>query len=64
MPRERYVRTVVPGLASVKLSDLMAATGLSNASWSTIRRGLTVPHPRHWDVIAQLIRARGTPRAS
>jgi hypothetical protein len=42
----------VPGLASVKLSDLMVATGLTNASCSRIRRGLSVPHPRHWEALA------------
>jgi hypothetical protein len=54
MTREHYVKTVVPALASVKLSALMAATGLTNASCSLIRRGLTVPHPRHWEVLAGL----------
>ena len=52
MTRERYVETVVPALASVKLSALMAATGLTNASCSLIRRGRTVPHPRHWEPLA------------
>lgn len=32
----------------------MAATGLTNASCSLIRRGLTVPHPRHWEAMADL----------
>ena len=54
MSREHYVRTVVPALASVKLSALMAATGLTNASCSLIRRGVTVPHPRHWEALANL----------
>ncbi len=54
MTRERYVDAVVPALANVKLSDLMAATGLTNASCSKIRRGLTIPHPRYWETLARL----------
>jgi hypothetical protein len=54
MTQEHYVRTVVPALAQVKLSDLMAATGLTNASCSRIRSGASVPHPRHWEVLAGL----------
>jgi CRISPR-associated endonuclease Cas1 len=61
MTREHYVKTVVPALAGVKLSALMAATGLTNASCSLIRRGLTVPHPRHWGVLAGLIGTEGAP---
>ncbi|MGH7593561.1 MAG: CRISPR-associated endonuclease Cas1 [Gemmatimonadales bacterium] len=48
MSRASYVTDVVPRLATVKLSALMRATGLTNASCSLIRRGLTVPHQRHW----------------
>jgi hypothetical protein len=54
MTREQFLAQVVPGLARVTLPRLIAATGLSNASCSTIRRGLTVPHPRHWGALAQL----------
>lgn len=39
MTCQHYVRTVVPALPNVKLSELMAATGLTNASCSRIRRG-------------------------
>lgn len=59
MTREHYVKTVVPALAGVKLSALMAATGLTNASCSLIRRGLTVPHPRHWVALAAIGPVRG-----
>lgn len=54
MTRAQYVGKVVPKLADVKLSALMAVTGLTNASCSLIRRGLTVPHPRHWEALAGL----------
>ena len=52
MTRAQYLRDVVPQLVGVTLPQLMAATGLSNASCSTLRRGLTVPHPRHWGRLA------------
>ena len=55
MSREQYVRDVVPRLAAVKLSDLMRATGLTNASCSLIRRGLAIPHPRHWAALAGVV---------
>lgn len=54
MTRAQYLRDVVPRLVGVTLPQLMAATGLSNASCSTLRRGLTVPHPRHWGRLARL----------
>ena len=54
MTRETYLRDVVPKLRTRPLSDLMAVTGLTNASCSKIRRGLSVPHPRHWEHLARL----------
>jgi hypothetical protein len=29
-------------------------TGRTTRSCGTIRRGLTVPHPRHWEALASL----------
>ncbi|MDX2059498.1 MAG: CRISPR-associated endonuclease Cas1 [Gemmatimonadales bacterium] len=58
MRREEYVRQVVPMLGVVPLKRLMAATGLTNASCSYIRRGMTVPHPRHWPALAHLADGR------
>ncbi|MGH7594225.1 MAG: hypothetical protein ACRELE_10305 [Gemmatimonadales bacterium] len=54
MGRASYVAEVVPKLATVKLSALMHATGLTNASCSLIRRGMTVPHPRHWEALRDI----------
>jgi hypothetical protein len=42
------------GLASVKLSEIMAATGLAKSSASQIRSGRTVPAVRHWAALAEL----------
>lgn len=46
--REEFRRTVLPGLQSVPLRRMANATGLSIRYCSLIRRGLYVPHPRHW----------------
>ena len=54
MAQEHYVQTVVPALATVKLSDLMVATGLTNASCGRIRSGASAPHRRHGEVLAGL----------
>ncbi len=55
MSREAYLVAVVPALRQVPLKRLMEATGLTNASCSQLRRGLTVPHPRHWGTLAGLV---------
>ncbi len=52
--REDYRRDVAPALEALKLTDAVRATGLSKASCSRIRRGLSVPHPRHWENLAVL----------
>ena len=42
------------GLASVKLSDIMSALGVSKASASSWRSGRIVPALRHWPALAAL----------
>ena len=46
--RAIFTREILPLLQNVSLPKMKAATGLSVASCSRIRRG-HVPHPRHWD---------------
>jgi CRISPR-associated endonuclease Cas1 len=57
MTQEEYRARVAPALAGIALRRLMDATGLSNASCSKIRRGLTTPHPRHWEPLARVVGA-------
>lgn len=45
---------VVPALASVTTSAVSEATRLSNGQASKIRRGLSVPEPKHWRELAEL----------
>jgi hypothetical protein len=42
------------GLASVKLTAIMAATGLAKSTASQLRSGRAVPHVRHWPALAAL----------
>lgn len=44
-------------LTGVRLAEIMAATGLSKTSASTIRSGRVVPHVRHWDALGDLAKA-------
>jgi CRISPR associated protein, Cas1 family len=45
---------ILPKLRNVPLGQMVKATGLSLIYSSLIRRGVYVPHPRHWDVLAQI----------
>ncbi len=49
-----FARDVLPGLQGVPLSVTRSATGLSLRYCSLIRRGLKVPHPRHWPSLHQI----------
>lgn len=49
-----FAREVLPGLASVTITAMAAATGLSESNCSLIRRGKIVPHPRHWSTLTEL----------
>jgi hypothetical protein len=42
------------GLAGVKLTEIMAATGLAKSTASQLCSGRTVPHVRHWPALATL----------
>ncbi len=51
-----FRREILPELQDLPLSRLSAATGLSNAYCSQVRRGLAVPHPRHWEALLRAAR--------
>lgn len=58
---EEVFRTeILPGLQGVPLSTLASATGLSQQYCSLIRRGLKVPHHRHWETLGDLGTRRPT----
>jgi CRISPR-associated endonuclease Cas1 len=46
---------ILPGLRTLDLATLTAATGLSEHYCSLIRLGKRVPHPRHWGAFGALV---------
>jgi hypothetical protein len=51
LDRRLFEQEILPRLQGVPLSKLMESTGLSLRYCSLIRRGLRVPHPRHWGAL-------------
>ena len=51
---DRFRREILPGLAGVKLVDIMAATGWSKSFASRVRAGGSVPHVSTWRALANL----------
>ena len=47
-------------LKTVSLLETMHATGLSRTYCGMIRRGVRVPHPRHWEALHELVSAPRT----
>jgi len=54
LTEETYLREIQPKLASVKLRTLMATMGISQPYATNIRNGKRLPHPRHWQTLAEL----------
>jgi len=54
LSRDVYVKQVQPALASVAKSQIRAALGVNEPYSSAIQTGKCVPHPRHWQALAQL----------
>jgi CRISPR-associated protein Cas1 len=50
-----YVRQIQPALASVGKSQIRSALGVSEPYSSDIRAGKRIPHPRHWQALAELV---------
>jgi hypothetical protein len=48
-----FAREIAPGLGSVALSDLAAATGLSRAYLRRVVRGEVVPYPMWWEALRE-----------
>ncbi len=52
-----FRREILPGLASVKLADIMAAAGISKGYASNVRAGKFTPHVSTWGALARLVGA-------
>ena len=50
-----FEKEIRPKLKTVSLLETMQATGLSRTYCGMIRRGVRVPHPRHWEALRALI---------
>jgi CRISPR/Cas system-associated endonuclease Cas1 len=57
--REVFVRDILPGLQSVPVRRIAEVTGLTPAYCGMVRRGLSVPHPRHWEALRRLAATHG-----
>jgi len=52
---DTFRREILPGLRRVPLQRIAQAVGISEGYASFIRRGVRVPHPRHWESLARLV---------
>ncbi len=57
--REIFTRDIWPRLQDVPIRAMSEVTGLTRAYCSMIRRGLYVPHTRHWEALSALVHSRG-----
>lgn len=57
---ETFTSQILPLLHDVPLSVMVEVTGLSKGYCSFIKRGIKIPHERHWDSLRCLVSARGT----
>ena len=55
LTRDVYVNQIQPALAGVSKWSIGAAIGVSEPYSSDIRAGKCIPHPRHWQALAQLV---------
>jgi|SRR5271166_3786338 len=53
-----FRREILPGLVSIRLTDIMAAAGISKGYASQIRAGKATPHVSTWGALARLVGAR------
>jgi hypothetical protein len=55
LTRDVYVKRILPMLASIAKSRIGSALGVSEPYSSDIHAGKRVPHPRHWQALAELV---------
>ena len=58
---EVFNNEILPMLARVPTSDIVAATGLSRNYAATIKAGKHIPHARHWDALREPVRVDDPP---
>ena len=55
---ELFGREILPRLQGVRLSEIMAAAGMSKPFASAVRRGRYTPHVSTWAALAELVGIR------
>lgn len=55
---QAFKREILPRLRDVPLSTMARLTGFSLGYCSFIRRGVRIPHPRHWETLRHLAQQR------
>jgi CRISPR-associated endonuclease Cas1 len=58
LTQDVYAKLIQPRLSGATLSEIASAIGVSIPYASDIRKGRRRPHPRHWKVLAELVRAK------
>jgi hypothetical protein len=56
LTRDVYVKQVQPVLGTVPKSRIRSVLGVSEPYSSDIRAGKRIPHARHWQALAELVR--------
>jgi|SRR5579864_378874 len=56
-----FTRDILPRLENSSLQEMAQVTGLSIGYCSFVRRGLRVPHPRHWESLGRIKRISDAP---
>lgn len=59
--KETYRTKVQPKLAGISVPAIATGLGISQPYATDVRAGLRVPHPRHWQTLAQLVGILATP---
>ena len=60
LTRDVYIERVQPALASIAKSRIRSALGVSEPYSSAIQAGKCIPHPRHWQALAELVGVSAT----
>lgn len=55
LTREVYVKQIQPALAKIAKSQIRSALGVSEPYSSDIHAGRRIPHPRHWQALAEMV---------
>lgn len=56
---ELFKREILPAIQNISLTELARLTGLSVQYCGLIRRGLKVPHQRHWETLRRALALSG-----